>query len=465
MRRQTIFTLVVIALAGLTSCNLNGSPTDAPKNIANQAVSGFPSFTFDSVLLNPATLNYNPTGEIIFPSIIKASDYFSNPLGTYYMYYAPHDSPGGISLAYANSPKGPWTEYASNPVIANNWQPHYSVSHVSSPHAIWISAENKLFMYFHGENDKTRYASTTNGLNFNYEGVAVKASDFSSISESSYARVFKYTIPTKNNVYIMLLMGNNAGTRKIYLAWSNDARNWTTQATPFISPSANPDEGGQLSSPFYFPWQGKHYVIYHAGTGNQYVAEVGANFDQEIHKGIFYDDPEKRAASPYPITENGVTYLFYERGPRLNAEIALATTSSGGEIVIDNDSSCCVTIYGDWTPSTGAAGYLGNNYLHDGAVGDTEAVKYAPSLSVTASYTVYARWTSNPNRSSNVQYRVKHQGSSSYVYKDQRSNGGTWQSLGTYTFNANQPDVNWVAVKSEGSNGYVVADAIKFVKQ
>lgn len=46
-------------------------------NSSAQALTGFPDFTFDKIVLDPANLSYNPTGEIIFPSIFRAADHFS----------------------------------------------------------------------------------------------------------------------------------------------------------------------------------------------------------------------------------------------------------------------------------------------------------------------------------------------------------------------------------------------------
>ena len=303
----------------------------------------FPSFSYQGVMLNPASLSYNPTGEIIFPGVIRAADHFSNPLGDYYLYYAPHDAPGGISLAYSDSPAGPWTEYANNPLIANVWPPHYSVSHVSSAHPIWNAEEGKLFLYYHGENSQTRLATSTDGISFSHQGVVASTGMFSNLSETSYARVFEYTIPTKQNRYIMLLMGNNAGTRRIYLAWSNDGRSWTAQQTPLISP--NTQEGANVSAPWFYPWGGDYYVIYHASSGNMHITRVGANLDQEQHLGVFYDDPVERAASPALISHGGYTYMLYERGPRLSAEIALAR--AGGPPQRFEAESLAVSTSGD----------------------------------------------------------------------------------------------------------------------
>ena len=83
--------------------------------------------------------------DVIIPSVI-ATDQLRKPLGRYYLYYAPHNAPGGICLAFADSPAGPWKEYGANPLITREWAPHYQVSHVSGPHALWIDEQRKLFL-------------------------------------------------------------------------------------------------------------------------------------------------------------------------------------------------------------------------------------------------------------------------------------------------------------------------------
>ncbi|MEK8128314.1 Ig-like domain-containing protein [Paenibacillus filicis] len=291
------------------------------------ALPGFPKFTYAGQVLDPLQLKYNPTDEIIFPQVVKATDHIANPLGTYYLYYAPHDAPGGVNLAYSNSLDGPWTEYGANPLIANVWSPHYNVTHVSSPYMIWNDEAQRYYMYYHGENTTTRIASTTDGINFTYEGRALGTSDYIGLTETSYAKVFKYTIPSKNNTYIMLLMGNTtANKRNIYLAWSNDGLKWTTQKNPLIT--SIPTEGTNLSGPTYFPWNGKHYVAYHASSGNVHITEVGANFDLENHLGVLHDSDSVidrgRTASPNFVYDGDTLYMFYEQGDRLGGMLAYA---------------------------------------------------------------------------------------------------------------------------------------------
>jgi hypothetical protein len=73
-------------------------------------------FSPPAIALEPGRLRYNPCGDLIFPSVLRVRGLLENPLGACYMYYAPHDPPGGISLAYADAPTGPWIEYPENPL-------------------------------------------------------------------------------------------------------------------------------------------------------------------------------------------------------------------------------------------------------------------------------------------------------------------------------------------------------------
>jgi len=335
-----------------------------------EANDDFPQFRFAGQVLEPAELDYNPTDEIIFPTIIKASDYLDQPLGAYYLYYAPHDAPGGINLAYSDSLDGPWTEYEGNPLIPNAWEPHYRVSHVSSPHVLWDDEGQRFLMYFHGENTTTRVATSTDGIHFDYGKVAVNTAMFPpGLTEASYARVFEYTIPNKKNKYIMLFMGVRDNLRKIYLAWSDDGFDWTVQPEPLVSPT--PQEGNQIAAPLYFPWNGKHYVVYHSNKGNMYVTEVGANFNKENHLGVFYDSDAVidagRAASPSILFEGTEMYMFYERGDRLGGRIHYAKAPRSGPApesrwnVVDDE-------FGNYKANWAVSGTAGSAVQHDGFV-------------------------------------------------------------------------------------------------
>ncbi len=300
----------------------------------DRAAANLPVFHYHGVVLEAANLKYRPHDDVIYPSVVRMAGRVANPLGKYYLYYAPHDAPGGICLAYADKPEGPWREYVNNPVVARDWPPHYQVSHVSGPDAIWSEDEGKLLLYFHGENPVTRVASSSDGVHFVYEGEAVTTRMFPNLSEASYGRVFRHRLPGKDNRYVMLLMGNDRGTRRIYLAWSSDGRKWETRPTPLMNPPPGTD---QVAGAVLVPWAGKLYLIAHANNSKAgfnlgydlYIAETDAALEHVHPLGKFFDrtlvSPDNPGAmSPCFIEDNGRWCMFFNIGARLRNKIALA---------------------------------------------------------------------------------------------------------------------------------------------
>ncbi|MEV4202197.1 hypothetical protein [Micromonospora globbae] len=340
----------------------------------------FPRFSYVGDAFDKADLTYNPTNEFIFPSVIRAADYFPNPLGTYYLYYAPHERPGGIALAYADSIDGPWTEYAGNPLISNTWLPHYStVSHVSSPHAVWIEGEGKLFLYYHGENSITRYATSEDGIHFTYGGTAVSR-DATTGGETSYARVFEQAVPRLGSRYLMVFMDNPTAalpgptgpvSRRIRWAVSPDARTWTIQPEPLVTPQG--DEGPNASGPFFLRWQDRNLVIYHAADGNMHAVDVGENFDQEIHLGVVHDSmtaaPDLgRSAAPTFYFDGRTAHMYYEAGGRLSATIGHAVATLP-EPVPTRQLDCTVDQPVLWPPNHRMVDVTVDVDLPDGVLG------------------------------------------------------------------------------------------------
>lgn len=131
-------------------------------------------------------------------------------------------------------------------------------------------------------------------------------------------------------------------------------------------------------------------------------------------------------------------------------------------LILDNMDSSKVATTGTWILSSSTGGYYGVNYLHDNdsPVGGA-AVTFTPELATTEDYGVYLRWTSHDNRADNVPVDIIHAGGTSTVTVNQKTNGGTWNLLGTFAFNAGTTGA--VKVRNDGANGYVIADAVKFV--
>ncbi|MFI1395978.1 hypothetical protein [Streptomyces sp. NPDC020681] len=318
--RGAAATATVLAVGGTTG----GTAAAAP--------GGFPDYRYLKTLLTPAQLRYNPTGEIIFPCIRGASGRVPAPLGRYYLYYAPHDAPGGICLAYSNALEGPYTEYPANPIVSNDWQPHYRVSHVSSPHVLWNEDAKEMWLYFHGENTTTRLARSKDGIHFTYDKVVLSTSMMpSGTTETSYARVFRHDLPSRGARYVMLFMLNNTTNhRDIHWGWSPDGRGWTFDQRPLVR---HWDVGAvNIGGPHLLTRNGSAYVVYNkdkGSGGDLMITEVGNDFSRRNHLGVFHNSlngaPDNgRVAAPSFGTQNGVQYMVYEAGERLQGVIALA---------------------------------------------------------------------------------------------------------------------------------------------
>jgi hypothetical protein len=141
------------------------------------------------------------------------------------------------------------------------------------------------------------------------------------------------------------------------------------------------------------------------------------------------------------------------------------------DIVVDATDPTGVTTAGTWVGSTTTAGYYGTNALNDGNTkSGNQTVKFTPNLPTSGTYEVFAWWPAAANRSPSVPFKVTHASGNQTVNVDQRINGSQWYSLGTYTFNAGTTGNVLITNAYTGplpapSQCYVIADAVRFVKQ
>ena len=310
--------------AAVAPATVGAAAADTP------SASDLPVFEYRGVITDKESMTYNPTDEFIFPSVFHAGAYLDDALGEWYLYYAPHDSPGGISLMYADSLEGPWTEYAHNPIVANEWLPFYErVSHVSSPDVLWDDAADEVLLYFHGENSTTRWATSSDGVTFDDSGVAVTNADGGAgTTETSYARVVEHPDPESGYRFAMTYMQNRTDNiRRIKVAESVDGKTWDVRPDPLVVPDAA--TGTNVSGGNLWEWEGQLYVVYHGSTGITFARTLDPTMTQvgprwELHRASGVGDDTGRVAAPEIVTDGDETYLFYESGDRLGATIAWA---------------------------------------------------------------------------------------------------------------------------------------------
>lgn len=325
------------------------------------------------------------TKEFIFPSIIDTKKYtvdgkFKNgqaPIDRYYLYYAPHENPGGIFLSTAPTLDGPWTEYAGTAgmtpgtVIDFAWAETKSdiikngaERHISACQVVWNTVQNKYIMYFHGPNTTSHYATSDNLVEWTFGSSIFTANQFSPIgAEASYAKAFEHEIPGLGNKYIILLMNQENQIRRIYWAHSKDGINWTPVPKPLISPDLDYKKvpgtdrkpsydgggtgayGNNISGPFLMEKDGRYFVFCHGNADNLMVVEVGESFDMEIHWGEYLKSTDvlfnkngvptatRPAAPDFIQDDNGKWYMFFEAGGRLGANIGYAKEDNNTAVI------------------------------------------------------------------------------------------------------------------------------------
>lgn len=124
------------------------------------------------------------------PSVIRASDWFDDPLDTYYLYFAHHHGEF-IRLATANDLHGPWEVYSPGTLHLNETR---FDEHIASPCARIDPDTEQIYLYFHGccgsyshsagqFDQVTDVATSTDGINFTVQGETLG---------NSYFRVWEY---------------------------------------------------------------------------------------------------------------------------------------------------------------------------------------------------------------------------------------------------------------------------------
>lgn len=383
-----------------------GDQTIAPKSMQYVVVNVSPLETKMLPQMKPvgfvkeiADYTYiGPSKEFIFPSIIDTKKYtvdgkFKNgqaPIDRYYLYYAPHENPGGIFLSTAPTLDGPWTEYpgtagmTAGTVMDFAWAATKSdiikngaERHISGCQIVWNDDQNKYIMYFHGPNTTSHYATSDNLVEWTFGGSIFTANQFSPIgAEASYAKAFEHEIPGLGNKYVMLLMNQENQIRRIYWAHSKDGINWTPVPKPLISPDLNYktvpgtdrkpsyDGGGtgaygnNISGPFLMEKDGRYFVFCHGNADNLMVVEVGESFDMEIHWGEYLKSTDvifnkngvptatRPAAPDFIQDDNGKWYMFFEAGGRLGANIGYAKEDNNTAVnPLQQDACPSVSIY------------------------------------------------------------------------------------------------------------------------
>jgi hypothetical protein len=212
-----------------------------------------------------------------------------------------------------------------------------------------------------------------------------------------------------------------AGSYLTASVWARDGATYSWTFRPTVSGSYN-------VSMWWTAWSSRSMQIPVAIQSSSGTAAVYVN--QQLNGGMWNGIGTYNfvAGNSYKVT------ITSQPDPTSTSADAVRFVYAGNtpDIIVDNKDTASTARTGTWT-SSGSAGYYGTDSLwsRDGATFTWNA-----TVPKTGRYQVSMWWTAWPSRSTQIPVNLIYAGGSARIYVNQQLNGGTWNSLGTYTFNA-----------------------------
>jgi len=200
------------------------------------------------------------------------------------------------------------------------------------------------------------------------------------------------------------------------------------------------------------------YTVHHNGGSTDVVVNQTQNGGKWVNLGRYAMTP---GSNPRVVLTNSAPTGAVVSADAIRFIEGPALPVGPVEVIQDNVTPAFVAS-ANWFASTSTTGYYGANY-HSRATGSvSDAATWNVTLTSAGSYTVYARWTADTNRATSAPFVVTHTGGNATVNVNQQINNGAWVQLGTWNFNTGANVVKLSCWTSSGA--YVVADAVRFVK-
>ncbi len=181
-----------------------------------------------------------------------------------------------------------------------------------------------------------------------------------------------------------------------------------------------------------------------------------------IDSQIAVQDVPYSQLRPKLLADGQVLEHALSEGPPPSHKNAVGPGQFSGIVVDDIDA----TKKGDWKSSTASSTFIGHGYSHDSNLqnGLCSAL-FEAKLPKPGNYEVRLAYQSNANRSSKVKVKVVSSSGSTIVTVNQKVKppiDSLFVSLGTFRFTDQQ--VAQVSISNEGSDGYVIIDAVQWLE-
>lgn len=96
-------------------------------------------------------------------------------------------------------------------------------------------------------------------------------------------------------------------------------------------------------------------------------------------------------------------------------------------------------------------------------VAKSSSAKWIPNIPEEGKYAVYVSYQTLPDNVDDAHYTIVHKGIETNILVNQKIGGGTWVYLGTYEFDRENPENNYVSLSNlSKKRGKISADAVRF---
>ncbi len=133
-------------------------------------------------------------------------------------------------------------------------------------------------------------------------------------------------------------------------------------------------------------------------------------------------------------------------------------------IILNVNTSSGVTVGGSWTTGANSGGWPlpSGPYWHDGNTGGGKYVRFNPTIATNGYYDVYLWWVYASNRATNVPVIIASANATNRVLVNQQNNCTNWFKVASSNY-FNAGTTGSVTITNGGANGYVVANAVRFM--
>lgn len=264
--------------------------------------------------------------QIGFATVIKAAGRLAAPVDAWYLWCAPHDTPGGIYLFTAPTATGPWSIYDPDPVLATP-APH---RHISSPYVLWDPDREVLQNWCHllhptGDDTQATYLwESTDGITWTWENgqQPVVGNGVSDSGNATYMNVCEY----EGLLYGYYQGSTLVGGAHVHEATSADGITWAKTGAAWTDPAGDTSQkphpivlGGRLFV-FYmgrFSTTDRTVLYYRERLGD---GTFGPK--QKLGMDSRPDEWDSGQISPGDIVWDGKQFVFFYTGnPEWNASV------------------------------------------------------------------------------------------------------------------------------------------------